>query len=358
MPSPAAVPMPFAVPDAGAGCTDSAERAGNACGTGGSGAAEGVRASRTRPGSRTADQACRTWSACRLSPGVPGLPESADPFAVGVPSVPQPPLTRLGSAVPDPIAPVPTPSTPYYFLAESSPYRPADACGRDADGDAARDAGLDSLAAAPFSPVPVEPPATYQFLDRPEAPSADRGIRRIRRALPASGYPAFDVTQVRRDFPILAERVNGKPLIWLDNAATTQKPQAVIDRLAHFYAARELQHPPRRARAGRPGHRRLRGRPQDGGAVHRRGVAQGHRVRPRRDRGHQPGGQELGKANIRRGDEIVISHLEHHANIVPWQQLISETGAVLRVIPVDDSGQILLDEYAKLLCPARRNSLR
>ena len=56
-----------------------------------------------------------------------------------------------------------------------------------------------------------------------------------------------------------------------------------------------------------------------------------------------------GKANIHRGDEIVISHLEHHANIVPWQQLIAETGAVLRVIPVDDSGQILLDEYAKLL---------
>jgi len=279
-------------------------------------------------------------------PGAPGLPSGllSDPLAVGTPSIPQPPLTGLGSAVPDPVAPVPTPATPYYFLAESSPYRPADATG----GDAARDAGLDSLAAAAFSPVPVQPPLeTYLFLDRPEVPATADPANPA--AVPVGGYPAFDVTQVRRDFPILSERVNGKPLIWLDNAATTQKPQAVIDRLAHFYehensnihrAAHELAARSTDAYEGaRKTVARFIGAGSHNDIVFVRGATEAINLVAK----------SWGKANIHRGDEIVISHLEHHANIVPWQQLISETGAVLRVIPVDDSGQILLDEYAKLL---------
>ncbi len=360
VPSPAAVPVPFAVPDMGPatpempavpdvpglpgapGIPDTAGLLPDSRGLPGTADLPGTVDLPTGPG-------VPTVPGVPTAPALPGVPESADPFAVGVPSVPQPPLTRLGSVVPDPIAPVPTPSTPYYFLAESSPYRPDDATGRDAVGDAARDASLDSLAAAAFSPVPVEPPQeTYHFLDRPEATSL-AGDPANPAALPASGYPAFDVTQVRRDFPILSERVNGKPLIWLDNAATTQKPQAVIDRLAHFYRHEN-------SNIHRAAHE-LAARATDAYEGARKTVARFIGAGSHKDIVFVRGATEAinlvakswGKANIHRGDEIVISHLEHHANIVPWQQLISETGAVLRVIPVDDTGQILLDEYAKLL---------
>jgi len=340
VPSPAAVPVPFALPDAGPAVPNAPNApempaVPQVPGTPGAPGIPDTAGLPTLPGVPTA-------------PTLPGLPESADPFAVGVPSVPQPPLTGLGAAVPDPVAPVPTPSTPYYFLAESSPYRPGDAAGRDAVGDAARDADLDNLAAAAFSPVPVQPPQeTYHFLDRPEAPATADPANPA--ALPVGGYPVFDVTQVRRDFPILSERVNGKPLIWLDNAATTQKPQAVIDRLAHFYRHEN-------SNIHRAAHE-LAARATDAYEGARKTVARFIGAGSHRDIVFVRGATEAinlvakswGKANIHRGDEIVISHLEHHANIVPWQQLIAETGAVLRVIPVDDSGQILLEEYAKLL---------
>jgi hypothetical protein len=92
------------------------------------------------------------------------------------------------------------------------------------------DAGLDTVVGAALSPIPVEPPQDiYRFLDRPEAPPEAPPAATNPAAAPVGYYPAFEVNQVRRDFPILSERVNGKPLIWLDNAATTQKPQAVLD---------------------------------------------------------------------------------------------------------------------------------
>jgi cysteine desulfurase/selenocysteine lyase len=281
------------------------------------------------------------------SPGTSDLPAGllSDPSAMGTPSVPQPPVTGMRAADPDPIAPVPTPSTPFYFLAESSPYRPVDATALDAD----RDAGLDTLAAAALSPVPIEPlHESYHVLDRPEVPAA-AGDPANPGAVPTGGYPAFDVNLVRRDFPILSERVNGRPLIWLDNAATTQKPQAVLDRLAHFYRHEN-------SNIHRAAHE-LAARATDAYEGARKTVARFIGAGSHQDIVFVRGATEAinlvakswGKANIRRGDEIVISHLEHHANIVPWQQLISETGAVLRVIPVDDTGQILLDEYATLL---------
>ena len=267
-------------------------------------------------------------------PDAPGLPSwlLANPLAVGTPTILQPPV-----AVPDPITPLPTPSTPYYFLAESSPYRPADG------------KSLDSLVAAALSPVPVAPPQeTFRFLDRPEAPPATTDSANPA-AVPIGYYPPFDVNQVRRDFPILTERVNGKPLIWLDNAATTQKPQAVIDRLAHFYRHEN-------SNIHRAAHE-LAARATDAYEGARKAVARFIGAGSHKDIVFVRGATEAinlvakswGKADIHRGDEIIISHLEHHANIVRWQQLISETGAVLRVIPVDDSGQILLDEYTKLL---------
>ena len=169
-----------------------------------------------------------------------------------------------------------------------------------------------------------------------------------------SAHPGFDVWQVRRDFPILNETVHGKPLIWLDNAATTQKPQAVIDRLAYFYqhensnihrAAHELAARATDAyEAARDTVARFLGAGSRDEIVFVRGTTEGINLIA----------QSWGRRHIGQDDEIVITWLEHHANIVPWQQLCAEKGARLRVAPVDDSGQILLDEYEKLLGPRTR----
>jgi cysteine desulfurase/selenocysteine lyase len=168
-------------------------------------------------------------------------------------------------------------------------------------------------------------------------------------ALAAGGHPAFDVQAVRRDFPILSEKIHGRPLIWFDNGATTQKPQAVIDRLAHFYAHEN-------SNVHRAAHT-LAARATDAYENARKTVARfvgaGSADEIVFVRGATEAinlvAQAWGRQNIGAGDEIVISHLEHHANIVPWQQLVAETGARLRVIPVDDDGQVLLGEYERLL---------
>jgi cysteine desulfurase/selenocysteine lyase len=164
-----------------------------------------------------------------------------------------------------------------------------------------------------------------------------------------SAHPPFDVHAVRKDFPILQERVNGYPLAWLDNAATTQKPQVVIERISAFYqhensnihrAAHELA---ARATDAYEGARDIVSRfinaSSSSEVVFVRGSTEAINLVAK----------SWGKQYIGEGDEIVISWLEHHANIVPWQQLCAETGAVLRVIPVDDSGQVILSEYQKLL---------
>ena len=161
----------------------------------------------------------------------------------------------------------------------------------------------------------------------------------------------FDVHAVRRDFPILQERVNGRPLIWFDNAATTQKPQAVIDRVSHFYAhensnihraAHELA---ARATDAYENARRTVARFIGAGSVEEivfvRGTTEAINLVAK----------SWGAKNIGAGDEIVITHLEHHANIVPWQQLASDTGAKLRIIPVDEHGQVILAEAQKLIGP-------
>jgi len=164
-----------------------------------------------------------------------------------------------------------------------------------------------------------------------------------------TAHPAFDVHAVRRDFPILQERVKGRQLIWLDNAATTQKPQAVIDRLAYFYqhensnihrAAHELAARATDAyEAARDSVKRFIHASSSDEIVFVRGATEGINLVA----------QSWGRQNIGAGDEIVITWLEHHANIVPWQQLCQQTGAVLKVAPVDNTGQIILAEYEKLL---------
>jgi len=159
----------------------------------------------------------------------------------------------------------------------------------------------------------------------------------------------FDANIIKKDFPILSERVNGKPLIWLDNAATTQKPKAVIDRLGFFYehensnihrAAHELA---ARATDAYEGARKTVQTFINAGSANEvvfvRGTTEAINLVAK----------SYGEQFLRPGDEVIVSHLEHHANIVPWQQLAQKNGIKLRVIPVDDNGQVLLDEYARLL---------
>lgn len=162
---------------------------------------------------------------------------------------------------------------------------------------------------------------------------------------------SFDVDRIRRDFPILAQTINGKPLIYLDNAASSQKPQIVIDTLTRYY---------------REDHANIHR------AVHTLGVRateayEGARVQVQRFigaerpeeivfvRGATEGinliAQTYGRSLLRQGDEIVITTMEHHSNIVPWQILCEQTGAVLRVAPINDDGELMLDEYEKLLGP-------
>jgi cysteine desulfurase/selenocysteine lyase len=159
----------------------------------------------------------------------------------------------------------------------------------------------------------------------------------------------FDVSAVRRDFPVLQERVHGKPLIWLDNAATTQKPQSVIDRISYFYEHEN-------SNIHRAAHE-LAARATDAYEDAREKVARFLNASSVKEIVFVRGATEAinlvakswGKRHISRDDEIVISWIEHHANIVPWQMLAAETGARLRIAPVDDDGQILLDEFEKLL---------
>jgi cysteine desulfurase/selenocysteine lyase len=163
------------------------------------------------------------------------------------------------------------------------------------------------------------------------------------------------VEAVRRDFPILSEKVSGgRDLVWFDNAATTQKPRAVMDRLVAYYehensnvhrGAHELAARATEAyeEARRKVARFIGARSPDN-IVFTRGTTEAINLVA----------QAFLKPRLAPGDEIVLTELEHHANIVPWQVAAQETGAVLRVVPVDDSGQIVFGEYLRLLGPRTR----
>ncbi|XXR75737.1 family 2A encapsulin nanocompartment cargo protein cysteine desulfurase [Sorangium sp. So ce394] len=193
---------------------------------------------------------------------------------------------------------------------------------------------------------PVGAPRIEAHEIRAADPALARGLR------PSAGI--FDAHAIRRDFPILEERVHNRRLVWLDNAATTQKPQAVIDRLSHFYqhensnihrAAHALAARSTDAyEAARETTRRFLNAPSTRDIVFVRGTTEGINLIA----------QTWGRRHVGPGDEIVITWLEHHANIVPWQQLCAEKGARLRVAPVDDRGQVILEEYEKLLGPRTR----
>ena len=180
---------------------------------------------------------------------------------------------------------------------------------------------------------------------------------RVTQPIPTGAAPLhqpFSVEAIRRDFPILNERVNGHPLVRLDNAATTQKPQSVIDRIAYFY-----QH--ENSNIHRAAHE-LAARATDAYEDARNKVARFLNASSSSEIVFVRGATEAinlvaktwGRQHVGTDDEIVLTNLEHHANIVPWQMLAQETGARIRVAPVDDDGQILLEEYQKLITSRTR----
>jgi cysteine desulfurase/selenocysteine lyase len=175
-----------------------------------------------------------------------------------------------------------------------------------------------------------------------------------RRRTKSTTRAAFDPYAVRKDFPILGEKVHGKPLIYLDNAATAQKPQAVLDALRHYYE-------------------------QDNANIHRGVHALSERAtaayeearvkvqcflnaREAREvvfvRGTTEAinlvAQTFGRQKVGAGDEVLITHMEHHSNIVPWQILCEEKGARLRVAPITDEGELILEEMERLMGPRTR----
>ena len=164
-----------------------------------------------------------------------------------------------------------------------------------------------------------------------------------------SNAHSFDVARIREDFPVLHQMVNGKPLVYLDNAATTQKPQAVIDALVRYYSAdnsnvhRGVHTLSQRATedydSGRSKARQFLNAASDEEIIFVKGTTDGINLVA-----HSYARQHLGE-----GDEIIISTMEHHSNIIPWQVLCQEKGAHLRVIPISDAGELLIDEYESLL---------
>jgi cysteine desulfurase/selenocysteine lyase len=159
----------------------------------------------------------------------------------------------------------------------------------------------------------------------------------------------FDVWQIRQDFPILLQKIHGKPLVYLDNAATGQKPQIVIDTLNRYYSAensnihRGIHFLSEQATAAyekaRDKARRFLNAPDTRGIIYVRSTTEAINLVA----------QSYGRTFIKKDDEIVISAMEHHSNIVPWQILCGQVGARLRVIPINHDGELLVEEYERLL---------
>ena len=168
---------------------------------------------------------------------------------------------------------------------------------------------------------------------------------------PAVSNGAYDVNRIRADFPILATKVYGKPLVYLDNAASAQKPQAVLDRINQAYTSqyanvhRGLHYLANEATEGYEGAREKvaafinAGRKEE--IIFTRNATEAINLVA----------YTFGRERIREGDEIILSIMEHHSNIVPWHFLRERQGAVIKWAPVDDEGNFLLDEFEKLIGP-------
>ncbi len=172
--------------------------------------------------------------------------------------------------------------------------------------------------------------------------------------LPKEAIAALDVETLREDFPVLKQTVHGKPLVYLDSAATAQKPSVVVDAIRRFYEVdcanihRGVHELSQRSTTAyeetRANVRRFLHAKSTEELIFVRGTTEGVNLVS----------SSWGRKFVNVGDEIVISAMEHHSNIVPWQMLCEEKGATLRVIPMNDRGELLLDEYEKLLNPRTR----
>jgi len=164
----------------------------------------------------------------------------------------------------------------------------------------------------------------------------------------------FDVEKIREDFPVLKQTIHGRPLVYLDSAATAQKPFAVIDAIRRFHEVdcanihRGVHELSQRSTAAyeetRAKAKRFLNSRSKNELIFVRGTTEGINLVA----------SAWGRTNVKAGDEIVISAMEHHSNIVPWQMLCEEKGAKLRVIPMNDRGELLMEEYEKLLNPRTR----
>jgi cysteine desulfurase/selenocysteine lyase len=276
--------------------------------------------------------------------GLPGEAELQKLFAPRSASVGSYPDSKLATSHPDKaLGELSTPQQ----SSETSLFNGINTHGFDLPGEAELKKLLAQHNTLDAPKVPEAAPSSpFYFLT--DSTSFNRGEKVV---APNMGFanPAFDVSAVRRDFPILKEQVNGHQLVWFDNAATTQKPKVVIDRVSYFYEHEN-------SNIHRAAHE-LAARSTDAYEKSRDTVAKFLNASSSDDivfvRGTTEAinlvAQSWGRQNIQKDDEIVITWLEHHANIVPWQMLCSETGAVLRVAPVDEDGQVILQEYQKLL---------
>jgi cysteine desulfurase / selenocysteine lyase len=167
--------------------------------------------------------------------------------------------------------------------------------------------------------------------------------------LPRARKQGFDVDRIRQDFPALHQEVRGKPLVYLDNAATTQKPKAVIEALEHYYRLdnanvhRGVHTLSERATAAYEGARSIIRE-----FINARSTKEIVFVRGATEAINLVA-QTWGRENIRQGDEIIITEMEHHSNIVPWQHLCRQLGATLRVAPINDAGELIIEAYEELL---------
>jgi cysteine desulfurase/selenocysteine lyase len=161
----------------------------------------------------------------------------------------------------------------------------------------------------------------------------------------------FDVYQVRADFPILEQRVNGYPLVYLDNGATSQKPRSVIDAIVNYYTTENSnvhrgvhtlsQQATEDYEGARAKIRRFINAGDDREIIFTRNTTEGINLVA----------HSYARQNVGPGDDIIVSNMEHHSNIVPWQMVCEEKGANLRVVPIDDTGELVMDEYEKMLSP-------
>ena len=286
-------------------------------------------------------------------PTLPDTSRSADVAAGGAPTIPDVPNDLRAAAALPGVSAGAADAAALPDVTGTAPYLALSASALPTIDDLLPPIGeLDRLVPRVVEEAPPLPATAaagspgYYFL--PASPTSSEGTS------PLLPHRTFDVRDIRKDFPILQERVHGKPLIWLDNAATTQKPRAVIERLVRYYeheysnvhrGAHTLAARSTDAYEGaRAKVQRFLGAASPDEIVFVRGTTEGVNLVA----------HSWGRRHVERGDEIVLTTIEHHSNIVPWQFLAEAVGAKLRVVPVNDRGEVLLDDYEKLLTQRTR----